>query len=813
MLKYKQDSSSLLKRNSKKKKKTFIGKSKIECSLKSKKNFIENSSKINKGSLLTKKNTLGAKISNRSKLIHMILKNQPKKESLIHSFSEFFFFIFLNRLIFENFILEKIENEKNWKDKNFNFFLSKNSIFASVSMYLNPLKLTQIISQDILFGLIIFYISLILFFSLIFWNFNFLKKIIPDPEMIKKIAFKNFFIKFFSRILTISRLLIFFTNTIFFHSFRCRAIIIKSLLQEEDNFKADSQFFKQHYDQSKTSIETFIDKEQSSPFNNNNIVCGTTTHKFLIIFSILAIGINFSLMLINWRIFKSQAKVSLRQSTRGPFELVFQTSLNSLLYFQSLLKSKNVGFSTIRTYFLCCFFVSFGLYAWVILSKPYYNRTFLRVTNLRLIFLTTLSSLCYVQLGLKDSCFFCREKSSFIVLLISLSVLIRLDLNFNRVDIKKISMKLSDVKSIESKTIHQFYFEMKKFISIIIQEADGRNVKSKEIEEYYLLIAKLKSHHQNECQKISCFCRRDALFEVVNSLMVSKKLRKKENFLLEAIMLLNEFFQKYFKITPDPEHSVFISYLDFLVNIMGKPELVYQLILNYQLKKIKKNKIEKEDKIETNIGVILLDLDELTRENLQNGVMALRQYHTNFQEESNSELEKDEEKYRYLDSIVFLQKFENMKADIRIATELKRDYLTELQRLKVKLLKICEISEEFYLRREMVKKKFLALKKIAGVHYSAVYCVYANFMMDVCEDKKEGVKAMKRYLRIKRNLNLNKVFDIKELIGNECVIMNVEVDQVFQKFVYVTSNFQRILGKRIFLNNFLNNFFKNLNFF
>lgn len=772
---------------------------------KSKKEKLKNLLSHDLDHLLTEKNSLRAKISERSKIIHKILKNYPRQTAIIHKISEFFFIIFLNREIFSRYFIEKIDEKNNKATQNISYtkFLSKESIFSKLFNYLDPVNFTRILDQGIFFSFIYAYICLGLFINLIFWKKEILNKILLRSKKKKINSNGGLFIKFLSNLLAVYRLIFFVINMIFMNSFSCHQITVRKIIKPGDIYfdvmvdqNTDVEYLNGAFTAVASDEIKILDVEQISPYVNNGVVCGTTKYNFLIFFSVVIILLNFSLFLISWMISRSKPRISIRQSTKGIFDFVFQIGLNVLLFLKIFIKMKELDIEIIQDYYLYSSLTMIVMYCWALFSKPYYSRHFRGYQNFKMIYFGLISALSFIHLKFENF-FFAGEKSMIILFLISLSILERLDRNLRSVDLKKICIEVKDNHQVKETTILYLYYKITKFISLKIKEFDKEKSNSKEIEKLLFLIISLKDIHKKSCRYTSCFCKRDHLFNENNSLMLSKKLQNKENFLLEAVMLLNELFEKYFRINiRQPKNEIFLCYVDFLINIFGKPSLAYKVILDQRRKNLRNStKNRNKHYVETYLGVSLLDLDELMVENLSNGTMAFRIYNNYFNNEKDFDLQEEEEKFRFLDSILFLDQLEIMKKDIRNALWLKNDFVKEMERPSIQLSKICEISQKFCLMKESSKHKFFELKKIAGNNYSPIYCIYANFMIDICEDRKEGAKALMRYERISRNTNINKVLKIKKLLDNECVVMKVEFDEKIQRFVYVTSNFQKVLGK------------------
>lgn len=730
-----------------------------------KKNLLLN----DKDFLLTRKNTLGIKIPERSIFFHKIFKNFPKENSIVNKFTECLYIILLNRLIFSGYFLEVIGNELGNGSKQYVAFLSTRSIIGRLTQFIDPLVLVGHTRPVIVLALVLAYVMFAVLLNLFFWKYDWFKKLIPNSRFDRVMNWVP--VKAIAFVLGFYELIFFNLNLIFFHAFYCRETPIRT-----------------------ETGEIIINPVTSEPqgtisvsYLSRNISCMSARHKIMITLSVVIILLNFSLIFITWRVTKFLPKIRIRQGNRGIYDLAYSLLINSLVIYKAIIKTQRLGFSSIMNYYLVCFIIHCILYLWAYKSKPYYNIAYRRYKAGKIIYVWLLSGVC-LGTSLINQSAFQEEKSCIIMLLILITILIKLDWNFNRVRIQTIYHNLKSSSGMTSKAILSTYYKLTRYISEKIKEADGEVVTSKELQDTQLLIIKLRNNHKIGCSAVHCFCKRDKLFNKIHSLTLSQKFRNQKNFLLEAIMVLDILFRRYFKLNPEPDTDIFYCYLDFLVNYFGKPALAYHLVLRRKLNMMRSRRINME------LGVLLIELNELIVENLSKGDLALRVHSSYFSNEDKL-LQEDERKIRLIDHILYLQKFEEMKKKIREVVEVKASYLAEVSKVNSMLPKICQASTQFYYGKEAVKRIFASLKELSGNNFSPVYCVYGHFMKDVCEDAKEGNSALRRYDRIVRNCNLNKVFMVKKVADTECVILRVESHPKRQRFIDITSNVKRWLGK------------------
>lgn len=705
----------------------------------------------------------------------------------------------LNLIVYSDYLANIFQNSLPKYFGNIKHLMSSDSFLSLTFRYFDLLNWTEKVSEN---GLILLYISLILFLVWILKGFLIKKKKrgFLDSEEIFYENKKNFSKNLISLILANYSIFFFLINYLVWMPFFCHKVVSTvttsnadflqmmvtdlNVISEIDSTKLDSTDKKQTV----TNLACIL---------SDTLICNSTPHYAIITFSVILFLLNLFTVHISYQITSFLPNIRIRQSNETLFNFFFDFTLSFFILGKTYVENSQLGDAGFKIYYLSV--LAFSVLGFIFLQvvRPYYNVGYRRMKGIKIILLVIFSGIIVLE-NLKPELFLQSEKSSIIEILIFIVFVLKVNQNSSWNQFERTLSEFSNMKNVSSRSLVTIYYRLSKFISK--QTTENALEDDNELNQIKVIMGNFLSKHKETCRNISCFCKRDFIFRKSNSLFKFKKIEKKENFILETLIIMNLMFKSYFRMKIKPNEKVFICYIDFLTVYLGKPALAYKYIY------LMKNKFEKILSNKMKIGVLLLQLENLAFKNLKFGILAMRDHQKNFKNDEDLVSEKIE-KYRIINHVAYLHKFENMKVLMKKAIFEKSNFLREMLKINPSLKVLNESALSFYCKKKKLEKIFYSLSTISKNNFSPLYCLYGYFMLYFSEDKINGVKQLNYYKRIAKAKNLNKVFCYDERRKEDALIMKVESDPKVQKITYVTSNVYQNLGKLFFLHKLKKNIF------
>lgn len=306
--------------------------------------------------------------------------------------------------------------------------LSKNSIFTQISKYSDILNITRFLDTISLIFVMLLCCFFSLFLVLAFLRFDFFQKFLNiRPQK------KSYFI-YVVRFFMLNYDFIFVVlNIIAFHSFPCRTITYLKKPEIDANYLEEESF--QSVEELQFNINTDGVEAQKSVISlSNSVECGFVNHILLASIGAIILMSNLANKLIISRMMKFVPCKDTILSKYGESDIFFDILLFLVMICSSL---STIFFSdnyfALRIIYLIYLFLFLGVYTINHYFRPFFNNTQHYFKSFQILYLINLT--CF-SIIVRESNFMLikTEVSTMILMMISLSVLLRLNKNLSRID-------------------------------------------------------------------------------------------------------------------------------------------------------------------------------------------------------------------------------------------------------------------------------------------------------------------------------------------------------------------------------------------
>lgn len=195
------------------------------------------------------------------------------------------------------------------------------------------------------------------------------------------------------------------------------------------------------------------------------------------------------------------------------------------------------------------------------------------------------------------------------------------------------------------------------------------------------------------------------------------------------------------------------------------------------------------------IYVLLEDIKELAKKNIDKGVLGMAKYPSDF------DLFKKNEKFLNLkECFSYIENIEKLKENIKQTFDLKNEFLNFIsKRNGFRLERAIKISKKWYDVGLKVENKYLKLEEITKMKFSPLYLIYSVYLSEVSENFGKADKTLKKFQKIFKFNDIGKIFrfrGIDSLSIKKLLIFWVEVNdkESTQVFKYTSSNCFNLLG-------------------
>jgi hypothetical protein len=561
-------------------------------------------------------------------------------------------------------------------------------------------------------------------------------------------------------------------------------------VREGGNYLEDNSFENEFFDGWGGESEEVMVPMQVS-YLNDDIKCFSNGHLLMVLMGVLLFLSNLLLKNISNRLMKFLPSWKVFACKFGNSDLLYDVILMVILI------TKTLGFiyfkedyTVIRVIFLIYFGLLMFGYSVIFKLKPYYNFYQHRLKCIQVLYLLNLTGFSIL---VRETNFplIQSEISTIIFMLLSMTILLKLNENLSRFDVQDLIKKTKESKYFETRELLNIYYLISKYIKNCIEsETKGFLSGDSQHDDIAFLINYLLKAHKKDCKKLHCFCKKSKIV-LKSSNMSYYKEKFTDTLIFEGLMLLDEMLGKAILNKFTRNDCVFYCYINYLSVYMGRPTLAFKLI---------KEKAE-EDSIMKNKGKgkfysielnsLLFSLKHIALKNLASGKLSLIGL-----ERQIGDYTRKASRMRIIGHVRFLNKFEEMKEIIEKCSKNKLDLLQNLRDNGI-LKKSYKFGVAFYKNKKEVYKDYDLLLENSEKKYSPLMLIFGYFVLNYCQDRGLAAKILSSYTKIMvTNCNLNRIFSDLMLRDFEFSVIYVSSEpELFHKIVYSSSNLFRWLGK------------------
>ena len=668
--------------------------------------------------------------------------------------------------------------------------MNVNSFFNTLSGFFDIVVIARGFSPPTLLFTIFSFLVISLLINFSFHRFDLIKNLVKYK---KSVVQTNPFILIFS-VLLMNYDIVFFTLSIIgFNSIPCRWILVTRNLRDESDYLQDNSFDHWYYHRDKIGPDEQRVLVQVS-YLNDDVVCYSNSHLMMVLMGSLLLLSNVLLKRVSNKLIGFVPSYKVFASKFGNADLLYDvilmvilvTKTLSFIYFRE-------NYSMIRTIFLLYFFLlSFGYLA-VFTRSPFYNYYQHRIKCFQILYLLTLTGFSILVRETNFS-LINTEISRVIFMMLTMTLLLRMNDNLSRIDIKTLIEKTKQKKKlVKKRELLTVYYLIINYIKIML-EKDGKGFLTglSRHDDTAFLINHLLEEHKKGCNKVHCFCRKSKISFMQSSLS-SFGDRLEGTMIFEALHLLDEMLLEVVRVYKASNDNLFFCYIHFLAKFMGKPTLAYKLLKGrvdeLKITRASQQTQNRHQRIEVN--ALLFSLEHVALKNLSDGSLSL----LSFKNQLGDYHEKGDQ-MKILDHILFLNNLEKLKTDIVRAVELKTKFLNDLRETGL-LKRSHEFGTKFFAVREQAYKRYWELLAACDKRYAPLQLVFGYFVMNFCQDQELAAKILVSYSNIaEMATNLHRVFGAPELLDREFTVVSISTEEdSFHEIVYASSNVFKYLGK------------------
>ena len=666
------------------------------------------------------------------------------------------------------------------------------SFFNGLSGFFDIVVIARGFTPGTLLFTIFVFLAISLMINFSFRRFDLIKDLIKYRKSVKQ---TNPFILTFS-VLMMNYDIVFFTLSIIgFNSIPCRWILVTRNLRDESNYLQDNSFDHSFYSRNKVRPDEQQVLVQVS-YLNDDVVCYSNSHLLMVLMGVLLLLNNFLLKQISNKLIGFVPSYKVFASKFGNADLLYDVILMIILVTKTLsFIYLRDNYTMIRVIFYCYFIMLTLGYLAVFKYRPFYNYYQHRLKCFQILYLLTLTGFSILVRETKFT-LINTEISTVIFMMLTMTILLRMNDNFSRIDIQMLIEKTKEKKFVQKREMLTIYYLIINYIKIKIEkDSQGFLTGKSRYDDTAFLINYLLEEHKKGCKKIHCFCKKSKITQMQSSMSYFKD-KLDGTMISEALLLLDEMLLGVVNVNKTYNDNIFFCYINFLSNFMGRPTLAYKLLK----KKMDELKIthngggasSNNHRIEVN--ALLYSLEHAALKNLSNSSLSL----ISFRNQLGDYFKKGGE-MNVLDHILFLNKLETLKVHIKVASKLKTQFLHDLR--ETGLLKNSHaFSTKFFNAREKAYKTYWTLLAACRKKYAPLQLIFGYFVLNCCQDRELASKILISYSKLLLTAtNLHRIFGGIELMDKEFSVVYISTQpEKFHKILYTSSNVFKWLGNQKF---------------
>lgn len=736
-----------------------------------------------------KRDKLRKKERNAAEFFQLLWENAPTSESTYLSAS-ILLILFQTGFIFSeelSIIYEENMSHERRLDKR--SILRTNSFFNKLSGFFDIIVLARSFSPSFLIFIMGLIFIFFFFITISFNNFGRIRKWIKYKKSIRN---TNFLVLCFSTMMMNYDIFFFVMLNIGFNSIPCRWIWVSEKIGSEENYLEANSFENEFFTAWKGEGEEEMVLRQVS-YLNDQIHCKSNQHFFMMMIGICILCINFFLKYMANRLMKFVPSYKVFACKYGNSDLVYDFVLIVILITKTLayiyLKDK---YDLIRAIFVFYLVILIAGYTILFKFKPYYNYNQHKLKCFQALYLLNLTWFS-ILVRETDFSIFNTEISMIIFMILTMTVVLKLNDNLSRLDVQELIERTKKEKYIQPKDLLTIYYMTIDFVRISIEKDNKKFLTGdQKIDDSSFLINYLIEQHRKDCKKVYCFCRKSKITFKISNLEFFKDTMK-GTMIFEALMILDELLLEGIRNFGNKDKYIVYCYSNFLISFLGRPAFAHNFIKK-RIEFLRRENLNKEKHTtEVELNSLLCLLERVAWKNLDKGTLSLVALRKQIGDYS-----KKASQMRILDHVLFINKHEDVKEDVLKAMDLKVDFLRTI-RESGDMLKCYELSKNFYILRKKIIKNFEKLNDQANKKYSPLLFTYGYFMLNCGQDRIMASKLLKEFNKIMISANnLHKIFSDISFREKELAVTYVSgEDQDFHKIIYASSNMFKWIGKFI----------------
>lgn len=590
------------------------------------------------------------------------------------------------------------------------------------------------------------------------------------------------------------------SNYMSISSFFCRVIQVP--ITSEDALGVQEASIKADYLELTGGGLSELTKPKSVHFLNDDIECLNTRGYALVlnIMGFVLIISNLGLKIIFNKIWSFTPSLAIKKSKFGNVDWLIDLCLVLGITIRAICSSfYSDEFAKIQTIILVYFAIVVLSCCIIWVKCNFYCEKILRLKKFQLTFMCAITGLhiaaTHKPLG---TVLFDREFSSWLVFLVIITLILRIGRNSKtNTNSFWLVRKITNGKIKKKLTAQQILcinYSIKKYIALLVESKRLNTKTSKETRGIALMINTLFEWHKSNCAFKSCLCQGKNFKKITrkNPIFVAmdNEIFNETNFALKGVIICEEIMRSYIEETQNPNLTVVYTYIEFLIDYLGKPVLAKMMI-----QKTKTNFLKNSSSLE--LEILKEKLDELMTLNLMNGSLALSCYHRLI----HNEITRKNDTVDAQDHVLFLNSMERLKSQIKDCAQVKLRFLKDLRdnpRTKLIFRNVKDFSKR---KKSIAILSEKLIQRSRGLYPPLVHIMW-KFTRDVVQDYVSSNGYLSLYEKSVQSKfsNLNLIFynndNIEKIKLHEFSTIFISGEKENnQDIIYCTSNMFDLTGK------------------
>lgn len=676
------------------------------------------------------------------------------------------------------------EKTLTFDEKQTTTILSGKSVFGGFLGFLGSLEFCRTLKPELLLMILLAIVLGLMFIIFAFWKINWVKSIyLTYLSNSGKVKVNYYSLQLLTFLFNNYELILFVLSYIGLNGFFCRWILVPKVLGSDEDLQ-ESSIKSDYLKWIEGGIVEMTEPLQVSMLSDDIVCHSNMDLGFKIISGFLCVCLLVLRMIFN-RIWNFSPSIGILQSKYGNKDLLIDLSMVLGIIMRAFITNMD-SFDNARLLVFSYFCLNVVIFVTISVSSPYYNNRYQTLKNLQVLMLVFGSGLYLMaSSGFFKETLFKREFNTICLLLISMTILVRLNSNIRGSDkaipiIKK--LRRGKLKFLSEKELLCVVYSIKKYLGSLVEAYERGEEICQEGKRIQLLVHCLNEWHQKECLTTKCFCKKN-LVEVETPIRdaLNNPIFKNDTFALKGLLLCDALLKDH--LAKKSSEAILISYIEFLGDYLGKVPKGIMLL--------KRNESQMTGTLKYEL---LKDrFDKLAKINLDTSAVALAVYHNLIHHNHKMAL-----RIQIKTPVLFLNSVELLKEFIMKLTDAKEMFLMELSEgvnYKKIFKKVMIISD---LKYEISRLSTSLIYKSKAL-YPGLLNLMHKFTLNILQDIKTGENIFKLYKRATIR-NLNKIFytprycqSIKSYDFGVLYVGGETSD--FHQIKYVSSNIRDNLGK------------------